>query len=36
MWNIQQPMGYEILGKEQLVYKFLEKTLYGLKQAPSA
>ena len=32
---IEQPRGYEIEGKEHLVYK-LHKALYGLKQAPRA
>ncbi|KAH9307354.1 hypothetical protein KI387_035265, partial [Taxus chinensis] len=30
---MQQPEGYEVKGKEEMVYK-LKKSLYGLKQAP--
>ena len=30
---MQQPQGYEVKGKENLVYR-LKKSLYGLKQAP--
>ncbi|KAH9291602.1 hypothetical protein KI387_043209 [Taxus chinensis] len=32
---VEQPIGYEIPGKEHLVYK-LKRALYGLKQAPRA
>jgi len=32
---IEQPRGYDIQGREHLVYK-LHKALYGLKQAPRA
>lgn len=32
---VEQPMAYEVQGKEHLVYK-LKKALYGLKQAPRA
>ncbi|XLT27854.1 hypothetical protein HN873_059146, partial [Arachis hypogaea] len=32
---VEQPAGYEVLGKEDKVYK-LKKALYGLKQAPRA
>lgn len=32
---IEQPKGYEVKGKEEMVYK-LHKALYGLKQAPRA
>lgn len=30
---VEQPRGFEIKGKENMVYK-LHKALYGLKQAP--
>ena len=30
---MQQPHGYEVKGKENLVFK-LKKSLYGLKQVP--
>ena len=30
---MQQPQGYEVKGKENLVFK-LKKSLYGLKKAP--
>ena len=30
---MQQPQGYEVKGKENLVYR-LKKSLYGLKQSP--
>jgi hypothetical protein len=30
---MQQPHGYEVKGKKNLVYR-LKKSLYGLKQAP--
>ena len=30
---MQQPEGFEVKGKENLMYK-LKKSLYGLKQAP--
>ena len=30
---MQRPQGYEVKGKENLVYR-LKKSLYGLKQAP--
>jgi Reverse transcriptase (RNA-dependent DNA polymerase)/gag-polypeptide of LTR copia-type/Integrase core domain/GAG-pre-integrase domain/Domain of unknown function (DUF4219)/Zinc knuckle len=32
---IEQPRGFEVKGKEEMVYK-LDKALYGLKQAPRA
>ena len=32
---VEQPQGYEVAGKENMVYK-LHKALYGLKQAPRA
>lgn len=32
---VEQPQGYEVTGKEHMVYK-LHKALYGLKQAPRA
>ena len=32
---VQQPLGYELKGQEDKVYR-LYKTLYGLKQAPKA
>ena len=32
---VEQPQGYEVAGKKNMVYK-LHKTLYGLKQAPKA
>ncbi|GKB28168.1 retrovirus-related pol polyprotein from transposon TNT 1-94 [Tanacetum coccineum] len=32
---VEQPQGYEVAGKEHMVYK-LHKALYGLKQAPRA
>ncbi|GJV88201.1 retrovirus-related pol polyprotein from transposon TNT 1-94 [Tanacetum coccineum] len=32
---VEQPQGYEVAGKEHMVYK-LNKALYGLKQAPRA
>lgn len=32
---VEQPQGYEVKGKENMVYK-LHKALYGLKQAPRA
>ena len=32
---VEQPQGYEVKGKEHMVYK-LHKALYGLKQAPRA
>ena len=32
---VQQPLGYQIMGHEQKVYR-LKKALYGLKQAPRA
>ena len=32
---VEQPMGYEVKGKEEKVYR-LRKALYGLKQAPRA
>ena len=32
---VEQPQGYEVTGKEHMVYK-LHKPLYGLKQAPRA
>ena len=32
---MSQPLGFEIAGKEDMVYK-LHKALYGLKQAPRA
>lgn len=32
---VERPQGYEIAGKEHMVYK-LHKALYGLKQAPRA
>ncbi|KZV42061.1 retrovirus-related Pol polyprotein from transposon TNT 1-94 [Dorcoceras hygrometricum] len=32
---VEQPQGYEVSGKKEMVYK-LHKALYGLKQAPRA